>query len=40
VRGIAPDATIIPVKVLADYQVPAFPQRHRLSEPERRVRHE
>lgn len=26
VRGIAPDATIIPVKVLADYQVPAFPQ--------------
>jgi subtilisin family serine protease len=26
VRGIAPNATIIPVKVLADYQVPAFPQ--------------
>ena len=26
VRGIAPDATIIPVKVLADYQIPAFPQ--------------
>jgi subtilisin family serine protease len=26
VRGIAPDATIIPVKVLADYQVPALPQ--------------
>lgn len=26
VRGIAPDATIIPVKVLADYQVPSFPQ--------------
>ncbi len=26
VRGIAPDATIIPVRVLADYQVPAFPQ--------------
>jgi subtilisin family serine protease len=26
VRGIAPNATIIPVKVLADYQVPAMPQ--------------
>ncbi|HSC01573.1 MAG TPA: S8 family serine peptidase, partial [Burkholderiaceae bacterium] len=26
VRGIAPDATIIPVKVLADYQVPPAPQ--------------
>ncbi len=26
VRGIAPDATVIPVKVLADYQVPALPQ--------------
>jgi subtilisin family serine protease len=26
VRGIAPDATIIPVKVLADYQVPAMPK--------------
>lgn len=26
VRGIAPDVTIIPVKVLADYQVPATPQ--------------
>jgi len=26
VRGIAPDATIIPVKVLADYQIPARPQ--------------
>ena len=26
VRGIAPNATIIPVKVLADYQIPAFPQ--------------
>jgi subtilisin family serine protease len=25
VRGIAPDVTIIPVKVLADYQIPAFP---------------
>jgi subtilisin family serine protease len=25
VRGIAPDATIIPVKVLADYQIPALP---------------
>src|ERR1051325_9463697 len=25
VRGIAPDVTIIPVKVLADYQVPALP---------------
>lgn len=25
VRGIAPDVTIIPVKVLADYQVPATP---------------
>jgi subtilisin family serine protease len=28
VRGIAPDATIIPVKVLADYQLPAMPQCH------------
>jgi subtilisin family serine protease len=26
VRGIAPDVTIIPVKVLSDYQVPATPQ--------------
>lgn len=26
VRGIAPEATIIPVKVLADYQVPPAPQ--------------
>ncbi len=26
VRGIAPDVTIIPVKVLADYQVPARPK--------------
>jgi subtilisin family serine protease len=26
VRGIAPDVTVIPVKVLADYQVPATPQ--------------
>lgn len=26
VRGIAPEATIIPVKVLADYQVPAAPR--------------
>jgi subtilisin family serine protease len=26
VRGIAPDVTIIPVKVLADYQVPALPK--------------
>jgi subtilisin family serine protease len=26
VRGIAPDVTIIPVRVLADYQVPALPQ--------------
>ncbi len=26
VRGIAPKVTIIPVKVLADYQVPAMPQ--------------
>ena len=26
VRGIAPEVTIIPVKVLADYQVPATPQ--------------
>lgn len=26
VRGIAPNVTIIPVKVLADYQVPATPQ--------------
>lgn len=26
VRGIAPDVTIIPVKVLADYQLPALPQ--------------
>jgi hypothetical protein len=25
VRGIAPDVTIIPVRVLADYQVPALP---------------
>ena len=25
VRGIAPDVTVIPVKVLADYQVPAMP---------------
>jgi len=25
VRGIAPDVTIIPIKVLADYQVPAMP---------------
>lgn len=25
VRGIAPDVTIIPVKVLADYQIPAMP---------------
>lgn len=25
VRGIAPDVTVIPVKVLADYQVPALP---------------
>lgn len=25
VRGIAPDVTIIPVKVLADYQIPALP---------------
>ena len=29
VRGIAPDATIIPVKVLADYQIPA---RHQCTE--------
>ena len=28
VRGIAPDVTIIPVKVLADYQLPALPQCH------------
>lgn len=26
VRGIAPDVTIIPVKVLSDYQIPATPQ--------------
>jgi subtilisin family serine protease len=26
VRGIAPDVTVIPVKVLADYQVPATPK--------------
>ena len=26
VRGIAPDVTIIPIKVLADYQVPALPK--------------
>jgi subtilisin family serine protease len=26
VRGIAPDVTVIPVKVLADYQVPALPK--------------
>jgi len=26
VRGIAPDVTIIPVKVLADYQIPAMPK--------------
>lgn len=26
VRGIAPNATIIPVKVLADYQIPALPK--------------
>src|SRR5204863_6518112 len=26
VRGIAPNVTIIPVKVLADYQLPALPQ--------------
>ncbi len=26
VRGIAPEATIIPVKVLADYQLPSLPQ--------------
>lgn len=26
VRGIAPDVTIIPVKVLADYQLPALPK--------------
>ena len=26
VRGIAPDATIIPVRVLADYQIPALPK--------------
>ncbi len=26
VKGIAPDVTIIPVKVLADYQVPALPK--------------
>ena len=26
VRGIAPEATIIPVKVLADYQLPALPK--------------
>ena len=26
VRGIAPDVTVIPVRVLADYQVPARPE--------------
>jgi subtilisin family serine protease len=26
VRGIAPDVTLIPVKVLADYQIPALPK--------------
>lgn len=26
IRGIAPRATVIPIKVLADYQVPALPQ--------------
>ncbi len=26
IRGLAPDVTIIPVKVLADYQMPALPQ--------------
>ena len=26
VRGIAPNVTIIPIKVLADYQVPALPK--------------
>jgi subtilisin family serine protease len=26
VRGIAPDVTVIPVRVLADYQLPALPQ--------------
>src|SRR4029079_14645272 len=26
VRGVAPNATIIPVRVLADYQVPALPK--------------
>ena len=26
IRGIAPDVTVIPVRVLADYQVPALPQ--------------
>src|SRR4030095_8235315 len=26
VRGIAPDVTVIPIKVLADYQVPALPK--------------
>ncbi|MBI5668973.1 MAG: S8 family serine peptidase [Chloroflexi bacterium] len=26
IRGIAPDVTIIPVKVLADYQIPALPK--------------
>ena len=26
VRGVAPDVTIIPVKVLSDYQIPALPQ--------------
>jgi subtilisin family serine protease len=26
VRGIAPDVTVIPVRVLADYQIPATPQ--------------
>ena len=26
VRGIAPDVTVIPVRVLADYQIPALPK--------------
>ena len=26
VRGIAPDVTVIPIKVLADYQIPALPK--------------
>ena len=35
VRGIAPDVTIIPVKVLSDYQVPALPDCHEdLIEPQ------